>query len=88
MKRGYHCEKEDVPQVEENSQSITAEMRGRCIGIDDHSVFGSDNRLEKVGNQGGVIQRRNGGAQESCMDVEVYHLSGVAKACVIRLVLA
>ena len=49
MKRGY-CTKEDVPQVEENSQSISAEMRGRCIGIDDHNVSG-EIRLDKVENQ-------------------------------------
>ena len=83
MKRGY-CEKEDVPWVQENSQSITAEMRGD-IGIDDHNVLGVKvawTKWETANIEGGVIQCRNEGAQEPCMAILVY-LVDVAKPCIV-----
>ena len=64
MKGGY-VEKEDVPWVPENSQSITAEMR-------DHNVLGVKVVSEQSGNPAISREgsyRRNEGAQEPRMTI-------------------
>ena len=47
MERGY-VEKEDVPSVLENSQSITPEMRGDVVSAST-ICFRSENRQDKSG---------------------------------------